>query len=66
MKPHDRTAGLYVRVKKTAPRWDEVEDMVGNLQECRMQLPMLECDRATGSNLLKRTTGTLMRINVAV
>lgn len=25
--------------------------MVGNIQECRMQLSMLECDLASGSNL---------------
>lgn len=66
LNPQNRTAGLCVRVKKTVPSWGELEDTVGNIQECRMQLSMLECDLATGSNLVKRTTGTLMRINVAV
>lgn len=42
--------------------------MVGNIQECRMQLSMLECDLASGSNLGggKKAIGSLMRINVPV
>lgn len=53
-------------VEKPAFDGGEVREVVGNIQECRMQLSMLECDLGAGSNLVKRATGPLMRINAPV